>query len=269
MSICESCGVAFKSKHRHKNAKYCSYECSYAAKRKNQKICPICGQSFFASTKRQRTCSVSCGRELVRQALRKTCACCGKLFLPPKKGQRFCNKKCRVAYLISAKKKACRFCGIEFYPHKSDDEFCSRKCCNNFFKRTVGVGDKQCARCGTAFSSRKKNAMFCSDDCRIKTNKDLRRFRARDQEIGCKSITIAAVGARDGWICGICGKYIPIADNPNSNEAPSLDHIIPISKGGLHSWDNIQIAHRVCNSRKSSKTISSQLRSEIEVLVYG
>ena len=32
---------------------------------------------------------------------------------------------------------------------------------------------------------------------------------------------------------------------------PSVDHIKPISKGGTHTWDNIQLAHRYCNTIKS------------------
>lgn len=27
---------------------------------------------------------------------------------------------------------------------------------------------------------------------------------------------------------------------------------MPISKGGLHSWDNVRLAHRICNRRKGN-----------------
>lgn len=33
---------------------------------------------------------------------------------------------------------------------------------------------------------------------------------------------------------------------------PTIDHIIPLSKGGLHSWNNIQLAHLSCNSSKGA-----------------
>ncbi|MDT2396282.1 HNH endonuclease [Enterococcus avium] len=29
-----------------------------------------------------------------------------------------------------------------------------------------------------------------------------------------------------------------------------MDHVIPISKGGTHSWDNVRLAHRHCNAIK-------------------
>jgi 5-methylcytosine-specific restriction endonuclease McrA len=35
--------------------------------------------------------------------------------------------------------------------------------------------------------------------------------------------------------------------------APSLDHILPLARGGAHDHSNLQLAHRICNSRKSDK----------------
>ena len=37
------------------------------------------------------------------------------------------------------------------------------------------------------------------------------------------------------------------------NWYPSIDHVIPVSKGGRHSWDNVKLAHRLCNTVKSNK----------------
>lgn len=34
---------------------------------------------------------------------------------------------------------------------------------------------------------------------------------------------------------------------------PSIDHIIPVSHGGTHTWDNVELAHRYCNGVKSDK----------------
>jgi 5-methylcytosine-specific restriction endonuclease McrA len=57
---------------------------------------------------------------------------------------------------------------------------------------------------------------------------------------------------RDGWKCQICGTKTPKAlrgtYKPN---APELDHIVPISKGGAHHPSNCQTSCRSCNARKS------------------
>ena len=35
--------------------------------------------------------------------------------------------------------------------------------------------------------------------------------------------------------------------------SPSIDHIIPMAKKGGHVWNNVQIAHIICNSEKGDK----------------
>jgi 5-methylcytosine-specific restriction endonuclease McrA len=48
-----------------------------------------------------------------------------------------------------------------------------------------------------------------------------------------------AVFARDGHHCQYCGAA-----------AENIDHVIPRSRGGLHSWENVVAACRPCNARK-------------------
>lgn len=55
---------------------------------------------------------------------------------------------------------------------------------------------------------------------------------------------------RDGWICGICDEPIDKSLQwPHPNYA-SIDHIIPLARGGEHSRKNVQAAHFRCNSSK-------------------
>lgn len=51
---------------------------------------------------------------------------------------------------------------------------------------------------------------------------------------------------RDGNICQICGKEIL-----NMKDC-TIDHIIPISKGGLTELNNCQLAHMKCNLDKGN-----------------
>ena len=49
---------------------------------------------------------------------------------------------------------------------------------------------------------------------------------------------------RDRYTCQYCG----------STKNLTLDHVIPRSKGGKHSWDNVVTACERCNSRKGDRT---------------
>src|SRR5699024_2990102 len=55
---------------------------------------------------------------------------------------------------------------------------------------------------------------------------------------------------RDGWICGICDDPVDRAMEYPDPMSVSLDHIIPLSKGGSHTPENVQCAHLDCNLRK-------------------
>ena len=55
-----------------------------------------------------------------------------------------------------------------------------------------------------------------------------------------RRITRRAVFARDGWTCQYCG----------SRSNLTVDHVIPRSKGGASSWENIVASCAPCNRRK-------------------
>jgi 5-methylcytosine-specific restriction endonuclease McrA len=57
-------------------------------------------------------------------------------------------------------------------------------------------------------------------------------------------LTRRAVFARDDWTCQYCGA-----------PAENLDHVVPRSRGGTHTWDNVVAACRRCNSRKENRLI--------------
>ena len=57
-----------------------------------------------------------------------------------------------------------------------------------------------------------------------------------------RKITRRAVFARDSWTCQYCG----------SRSNLTVDHVIPRSKGGTSSWENIVASCAPCNRRKGN-----------------
>ena len=55
-----------------------------------------------------------------------------------------------------------------------------------------------------------------------------------------RKITRRAVFARDRWTCQYCG----------SRSSLTVDHVVPRSRGGASSWDNIVTSCAPCNRRK-------------------
>lgn len=56
------------------------------------------------------------------------------------------------------------------------------------------------------------------------------------------------VWERDAGICGICGDSV--------EGKWHMDHIIPLSLGGSHTYDNVQVSHPRCNIQKSNKILT-------------
>ena len=80
------------------------------------------------------------------------------------------------------------------------------------------------------------------------------------QNSGDHDITLKRLYDRDGGICKLCGRLCDWDDMTIENGVtivgnnyPSIDHITPISKGGSHTWDNVQLVHKICNSIKRDK----------------
>ena len=71
------------------------------------------------------------------------------------------------------------------------------------------------------------------------------RLRAAPRE----RVDRQAIFHRDGWIYGICGELVAPAD-------ATLDHIVPVARGGPHTAANLRIAHAICNSRRQAGTPS-------------
>lgn len=79
---------------------------------------------------------------------------------------------------------------------------------------------------------------------RLATYPQTRRARKLDGFI--EEVRSLVVLERDDGVCGICGGDV---DPFNFH----VDHIIPLSLGGEHSYANVQTAHPLCNQTKGNR----------------
>lgn len=76
------------------------------------------------------------------------------------------------------------------------------------------------------------------------------RKRARHYGVEYEAFDPRDVFDRDNWICGICHQPIDPELRYPDFYSVSLDHIIPLARGGGHTRGNAQPAHFICNSEK-------------------
>lgn len=92
-------------------------------------------------------------------------------------------------------------------------------------------------------------------------------FRARAHLYGVPYTHVSrkAVFRRDGWRCQLCGRKVKRSGTRSKAtgrlhpRTASLDHIVPMRRGGPHEEANCQCACLLCNVRKNARMIG-QLR---------
>lgn len=127
----------------------------------------------------------------------------------------------------------------------------------------------KCIRCGQTFTSSKSYAQYCSGACKQSIKRQRRKARgwkrppqdaywalkrARKRTATVESVNPLEVFERDKWRCHLCGvKTDKKLRGKHEALSPELDHIIPLSEGGEHSYRNTACSCRSCNSRKGAK----------------
>lgn len=272
--ICKTCGVEFQKIHKNK---YCSKECKNAAllakareklgqlpkdernqlKRKQSKwaaYCMTCNAWFWREPG---------GKNRQRRSFNK-----------------FCSKECayEMSKKVTAERDALLRMGIHYENKKAKEKQNAimrvaraiRDVAEN--RRKLESMLNPCKTCGKPVGySFGRSRIFCSKECltqdmkqRPEYKEQMRAYRKRRKalqrgaQVG-ESFSYKQIFERDKWKCRMCGVKTPASlrgtYEPN---APELDHIMPLSKGGTHSIDNAQLLCRQCNQWKSDKVLPHQ-----------
>lgn len=81
--------------------------------------------------------------------------------------------------------------------------------------------------------------------------KDARRRARKAASPRTETINRLAILERDGGRCHICGRKV--------GKGFHLDHLIPLSKGGPHTAENLRVAHPRCNLTRGAGRLPAQL----------
>ena len=184
-----------------------------------------------------------------------TCLQCQHTFVPNRTNKKNPQKYCSIACvkIAQASKKQIHTC-FNCSKETTNPKFCSSSCAathNNTVKPKRIKQYKICPTCGTQHSRSK----YCSDNCnphrlklseeekihyiRAKKNEAWQRYMAKRKNQTPANIDIKAL--QEFYL--------------NCPKGYEVDHIVPISKGGLHSLENLQYLTISENRKKSNKII--------------
>jgi len=110
----------------------------------------------------------------------------------------------------------------------------------------------KCGGCGDEFIGVHPSARWCSRACQIR-HRARAEQRRRGPNVEHDGYTDREIFERDNWVCHICKRRIdPATDRRQANGA-TIDHIIPLSRGGADVRTNVATACNRCNRLKAAK----------------
>lgn len=274
--LCQQCGESFwprvvdvKAGH----GKHCSTTCSGKAFRRPQHgKCGRCGADTSGATA-PKFCDVC--RPIVTEeraaALRKTfvCAKCGKTFQRKKTGnsKRFCSKACWPSLKKTREEKL----ETQRAYQKAHPEM-YRLSQRRWYARLEDKPDKKAAIIAATTAAAKLRRKTPEGSAKVRVSRQRRRARLRDGRSAGISpgLWAAMCEGRRNEKGEVCCTY---CKQPCE---PTLDHIIPLARGGRDEAANVLVACRSCNSSKQNKLIHEWPRarkffskSEIEAFHIG
>lgn len=245
---CEWCGDEYSVPKRNAHqARFCSSKCRHNYRRVTR------GQNRERRIKRN--------PDLNKEVIKK-CEWCGGEYIVLKRNAhqaKFCSDNCRNTYHSRVVKG-----------HKSWEEHAKKRKIRTLIRlikdeinRRENLITKTCSECGKDFYTTIKQRKTCSKECSRKRKNRRnweRKLERMNNAVIDRDISLDRLYSRDKGICYICGGKCDFKDYVERNghfiagpKYPSIDHVIPLSKGGKHSWENVKLAHHRCNTLKSNR----------------
>ena len=283
---CKQCGEPIPKDNNWGIKQYCDKKCYCEAKGYNyygpkiEKIvcqnpdCPREGEPFKPKQRNRETyCSRACAYQVTakRKAARAE-------RLEAEKEQRVWWPR-----IVSKPVRYCEVCGN--WLTNKDYKYCSDECRAEQSRRSTRkhhyenrsiLTEHKCKECGGTFNSYRSletidsepQRKYCSQRCRRKGTSRLHadhkaRRRALKKGATTERVYRRKVFERDKYVCQICGEKILKSKSVPHPKSATLDHRIPLVKGGEHNYDNVQAAHFMCNSIKSDNIEGVQTRMRI------
>lgn len=227
MANCLECGSEIKSRHAKT---YCGRPCMLKA---NLRRCADGQKRHLIDTEADRAKS----REATRKARAARASATREL-----------KAMCWPRHCLE-----CAVCGEWFFTGWLTAKYCSAKC--RFTAQKGGqLKSLECEWCGKSYERvTTGDFRFCSRACCVSATRSVRRAREKATQVNpmLNYIPLAKLIKRDHGICHLCHKPVDTSVAHPHPESPVRDHVIPIVKGGSHTWSNIKLAHSGCNANKS------------------
>lgn len=241
---CAACGAAFEDTSPGKNARFCDRRCWRRAKARR-----AAGKPEQDTTHHQEC--MTCGASLEGRKHGTSCrsdACYQRARRRDRRGQAVKDPEVT---------RACVRCGTEVgRGHWSFVRFCSKRCSENYWaneyaRRKRPIVHRKCLACSVDIPPEANlRRKYCSKTCagRKRSAEVIFRYvnarRARLVGASAKPLPKRILRRLRSARCAYCG-----------GPGGTVDHVVPLNRGGQHAEGNLVPACRSCNSSKRDKLL--------------
>lgn len=244
---CPVCATDFEPSGPGPDNVYCSRQCKYRASNRRRRGKPIAD----------------------RQPPATECPVCGTSLADRRRGARYCSETCaqrarwRRNHGQDIKDRTdpihCAQCDtlVETGTHRRSTRFCSARCsfnfhCARYAERRRPVLLRRCLVCAEDIPpAARLTKKYCSPDCRARRDRSpevvfryVNARRARLAGATARPLPKRVVHRLRAAACDYCG-----------GPGGTVDHVVPLSRGGQHAEGNLVPACRPCNSSKADKLL--------------
>lgn len=255
---CVDCGARFSRAATTGRPRIRCEACSPAQRRTPRRAkCVRCSAAFEARGN-QKYCDRSCRDKDVwdRQKASNPCPGCGQP-MARRSTSSSVDQKCRACRTTSDhgtyamyKKHGCRCESCREANRVEHARWRDRR--KRLGKSVKPTARRDCEQCGSGFLGRLDTGQrFCSTECAKRaqgfngTPRDENRFRVS------KRIR-SEIYEDAGWKCTLCESPVRPEESVHHPRYPTLDHIVPRSRGGSDDRSNLRLACRQCNTLRGS-----------------
>ena len=239
--VCVVCASAFKVPPCKTKQQCCSRVCADRLKMSNAAVCEYCKHSFRPKSMRN---SRFCTREhafewmheqkqrhLIERRERKRLGDIARAEQKRETAQRLRTERAAMIHANLSVVFCCRQCATLY--------------CRAFF--TKGRGKETC-------SDACEQLEITDRAWRGKQDRKARMRKQRPVESHRAALAPRALWKRSAGLCACCCTFTPWElRGKNRKNSPEVDHIVPVSRGGVHSSDNLRLLCRSCNISKGSR----------------
>lgn len=154
-----------------------------------------------------------------------------------------------TCYRWVERSESCEMCGSPTGPHLR--RHCSKACSQAAYRARANGQETppasiSCQACGDPIDVSRRNGKAVGRRDTLACRVCIRQYRKHGS-------SVKALAKAHGLACGICGDDVDLSLRYPDLMRGSVDHKVPVARGGTSNWSNLQLVHLRCNFRKGAR----------------